>query len=165
LLQETKLGTSCSPEVTNTWNAANILALTNYWHSSVNSEPEWESDMNYYKKYLATQDYTFTGGAANKEMSFPGNTGILHLRIVYDILRNIAHGSHGENSAGGVPAGAAKLLCTNSFILLQAPGFKKQWGMMQLPCDRQKPEVFQVQNYENDRARWNQKLRAMAADT
>jgi hypothetical protein len=164
LLEETKLGTCCSPEVTQTWNVANNLALNKYKDSSVNSEQEWERDMEEYRKYTATQNYKFADGGAHKSMIFPGISGILHLRIVYDMLRIIGHASHGENSAGADP-GAAKLLCTKSFILLQAPGFKKQWGMMQSPFDQQEPVVFQVENYKNDYSRWNQKLKAMTTDT
>jgi hypothetical protein len=167
LLEETKLGTRCSPEVTNTWNAANSLALTHYPESSVMNEPEWKCAMDDYKNNLANQNYTFTGGAADKEMSFPDIKGILHLRIVYDMLGKIERDSHGGNSAGGDPRSARSLL-NNSFILLQAPGFKKQWGMMQSAYDQQIPEVeevFQVENYEHDYAGWNQKLKAMTTAT
>jgi hypothetical protein len=164
LLEETKLGTLCSDEVTNTWNAANNLALTKYKESSVMNEPEWTDAMEQYKKYIVTQNYTFTG-KADKAMSFPGISGILHLRIVYDMLQYIAGESYGANNAGGNP-GAAKSLLANSFILLQAPGFKQQWPvMMQSVGDPQYPEVFQVENYENDYARWNQKLKDMTTAT
>jgi hypothetical protein len=167
LLEKTKLGQACSIQVTNTWNVANNLALTHYGDSIVMEEPEWNEAMESYKKFDALQIYNFTGKGKNKEMTFPGIRGILHLRIVYDMLENIARDSHGQDSKGGDP-GAARLLLTTSYILLQAPGFKKQWGMMQLALDPPIPEVvevFKVENYEHDYAEWNQKLKAMTTDT
>jgi hypothetical protein len=170
MLEATKLGKGCTIDVTNTWNAANNLALTDYRDSSVANDPLWEEQMELYKRMHAPQTYPFTTKkeANRKQMCFPGIIGILHLRIVYEMLEKIATGSYGENTAcGDYPRdpGAAKLLCTLSFILLQAPGFKKQWGMMQSQHDKQKAEVFQVMKYENDYAIWNQKLKAMTIDT
>jgi hypothetical protein len=169
VLEATQLGSRCSTDVINTWNAANNLALTDYRESSVGNDPDWEEEMNFYRKEHAPQTYSFNNiEASNKEMGFPGIIGILHLRIVYEMLGKIATGSYGEkrtnNDYPRDPV-AAMLLCTHSFILLQAPGFKKQWGMMQSQHDKQKAEVFPVMNYENEYAIWNQKLKAMTIDT
>jgi hypothetical protein len=95
VLEATQLSELCSIHVTNTWNAANNLALTDYRHSSFANDPEWEEEMELYKRMHAPQTYRFnTENKANrKQMCFPGIIGILHLRIVYEMLEKIANGS------------------------------------------------------------------------